>query len=103
MRIWDARTGAPLQHEDKVSSAAFHPTGERIVTRLGKTVRIWEAQPVGDGLLIHIRAILGKNAPEPLKFPPDAQQREGWQDYTDTIGKGLGIIWTWMPQTIGSL
>jgi hypothetical protein len=44
---------------------------ERVATASDdKTPRIWDAPPaVGQALLDQVRATLGPNAPEPLKFP----------------------------------
>ena len=46
-RVWDAATGkpltSPLEHQDKVVSAAFSPDGTRVVTAsLDNTARMWD-------------------------------------------------------------
>jgi WD40 repeat protein len=54
-RIWDAKSGqpigAPLTHEDRITSASFSPDGSRVVTAsYDKTACIWDAisgQPIG--------------------------------------------------------
>jgi hypothetical protein len=92
-RIWDARTGEPigkkLQHGDVVLAATFDATGERVVTASSdKTARIWDAPPTGQALLDHIRATLGRNAPDPLKIPDQTQS------FVSVIRRGFSTIWT---------
>ena len=46
-RVWDAATGnpvtGPLAHEAAVRSAAFSPSGTRVVTASDdKTARVWD-------------------------------------------------------------
>ena len=46
-RLWNSKTGAEIailaSHEDAVLDAAFSPDGTHIVTRTGKTLRLWSA------------------------------------------------------------
>jgi hypothetical protein len=93
-QIWDARTGEPigkpLQHDDAVYAATFGATGERVVTAsVDKTARIWDApSAVGQALLDHVRATLGRKAPNPLKIPDQTQS------FVSVIGRGFSTMWT---------
>ena len=94
-RIWDARTGEPigkpLQHAGAVRAAAFDLKGERVVTASwDKTARIWRAPPIGQALVEEIRATLGRNAPEPLKLPVNADRQE---DYGTLMALGVHMLW----------
>jgi hypothetical protein len=52
-----------------------------------KMARIWDAPPaVGQALLDQVRATLGANAPEPLKFP------EARSQFVSVIGRGFSTI-----------
>jgi len=93
-RIWDARTGEPLgkklQHDGQVWAATFDATGGRVVTVSDdNTARIWDAAPaVGQALLDHVRATLGRNAPDALKVPDQTQS------FVSIIGRGFNTIRT---------
>ena len=93
-RIWDARTGEPLgkklQHDGQVWAATFDATGGRVVTVSDdNTARIWDAAPaVGQALLDHVRATLGRNAPDALKVPDQTQS------FVNVIGRGFSTLWT---------
>ncbi|WP_407885597.1 WD40 repeat domain-containing protein, partial [Scytonema sp. NUACC26] len=56
-RVWDAKTGKPLQtltgHESSVSSVVFSPDGERLATASDdKTARVWQVGDIEDMLAI---------------------------------------------------
>ena len=66
LRLWDAKSGAPIGaplrgHDDAVSSVAFSPDGQRIVSGSGdKTLRLWDAKsgaPIGAPLRGHDEAV----------------------------------------------
>ena len=92
-RIWDARTGEPigktLHHDGPVFAATFDAKGERLVTASAdKTARIWDAPPaVGQALLDHVRAMLGRKAPDPLKIPDHTQS------FVSVIRRWLHTMW----------
>jgi WD40 repeat protein len=74
LRLWDARTGAPIGeplkgHSDEVSSVAFSPDGARIVSgSLDKTLRLWDARtgvPIGEPLKGHSKVVTS------VAFSPD--------------------------------
>jgi hypothetical protein len=58
-----------------VWAATFDATGERVVTASwDNTARIWDAPPApGQALLDHVRELLGRKAPDPLKTPDQTQ------------------------------
>jgi WD40 repeat protein len=93
-RIWDARTGEPigkpLHHDGRVRAATFDANGERVVTASDdKTARIWGAPPpVGQALLDHVRATLGRKAPDPLKIPDQSQS------FVSVIARAFNTMWT---------
>ena len=102
-RIWDARTGAligkPLQHDGPVRVATFDAKGERVVTGSDdKTARIWDAPPaVGQALLDHVRATLGRKALDPLKVPDQTQS------FVSVIGRGFSTMWTRLTAALPQL
>jgi hypothetical protein len=53
-----------------------------------KTARIWDAPPVGQALLDHVRATLGRNAPDPLRVPDQTQS------FVSVIGRRFHTMWT---------
>jgi WD40 repeat protein len=103
VRIWDGRTGEPLgkplRHDGLVFAAAFDTKGERVVTASNdRTARIWDAPPaVGQALLDHVRATLGRNAPDPLKVP---DQR---QSFVSLVGSGFSTMWTRLTAALAQL
>ena len=68
----------------------FDAKGERVVTAsVDKTARIWDAPPaVGQALLDHVRATLGRKAPDPLKIPDQTQS------FVSVISRGFNIMWS---------
>ena len=82
-----------------VWTAAFDTTGERVVTASpDKTARIWDAPPaVGQALLDHVRATLGRNAPNPLEVPDQTQT------YVSVILSGFNIMWTRLTAALPQL
>jgi WD40 repeat protein len=79
-----------VRHDGPVWAATFDPKGERVVTASeDKTARIWnDPPPVGKTRLDHVRATVGRNAPEPLKIPDQTQS------FVSVIRRGFSTIWT---------
>ena len=70
MRLWDAETGAARQtldgHSQWVSSVAFSPDGQRVVSgSYDKMVRLWD-RTTGAALA----TLPGKSAIQAMLFPP---------------------------------
>ena len=65
-RVSDAATGVPIgkpmQHEDRVWSAAFSPDGARVVTASDdKTARVWNVPSIAPNIVAIACRMLGTN------------------------------------------